>query len=84
MNPAASTVALIFGAVVISDLAGAQQGERGGPTLSPQGAAVHFVDLSDGAKLPTKVTVRFGLRDMGVAPSGGQLALPGPGGRRIG
>ena len=70
MNPAASTVALIFSAVVISGLAWAQQVERGGPTPSPQGAAVHFVGLSDGAKLPTKVTVRFGLRDMGVAPAG--------------
>ena len=70
MNPAASTVALIFGAVVISGFAWAQQGERGGPTPSPQGAAVHFVGLNDGAKLPTRVTIRFGLRDMGVAPAG--------------
>jgi hypothetical protein len=70
MNPAASTVAIIFGAVVISGLAWAQQGEHGGPTPSPQGAAVHFVGLNDGAKLPTRVTIRFGLRDMGVAPAG--------------
>ena len=48
----------------------AQQGGRGGPTPSPQGAAVHFVGLNDGAKVPTKVTIRFGLRDMGVAPAG--------------
>ena len=48
----------------------AQQGERGGPTPSPQGAAVHFVGLNDGAKLPPRVTIRFGLRDMGVAPAG--------------
>ena len=83
MNPAASTVALIFGAVVISGLAGAQQGERGGhaPSLRPTKRTA----APWGEKLPTKVTVRFGLRDMmGVAPSGGQLALPGPGGRRIG
>ena len=60
MNPTASTVALICGAVVISGLAWAQQGERGGPTPSPQGAAVHFVGLNDGAKLPTRVTIRFG------------------------
>src|SRR3954470_12783654 len=70
MNPTASTVALICGAVVISGLAWAQQGERGGPTPSPQEAAVHFVGLNDGAKLPTKVTIRFGLRGMGVAPAG--------------
>ena len=48
----------------------AQQGERGGPTPSPQGAAVHFVGLNDGANLPSRVTIRFGLRDMGVAPAG--------------
>jgi hypothetical protein len=77
MNPAASTVALIFGAVVISGLAWAQQGEHGGPTPSPQGAAVHFVGLNDGAKLPTRVTIRFGLRDMGVAPAGLERANSG-------
>ena len=77
MNPAASTVALIFGAVVISGLAWAQQGERGGPTPSPQGAAVHFVGLNDGAKLSTRVTIRFGLRDMGVAPAGLERANSG-------
>jgi hypothetical protein len=51
-------------------LRGPSKGERGGPTRSPQGVAVHFVGLDDGAKLPTKVTIRFGLRDMGVAPVG--------------
>src|SRR3954452_10299626 len=48
----------------------AQQGERGGPTPSPEGAAVHFVGLNDGAKLSPRVTIRFGLRNMGVAPAG--------------
>jgi hypothetical protein len=70
MNHVASTVALTLCAVVISGFAGAQQRERGGPTPSSQGAAVHFVGLNDGANLPTKVTIRFGLRDMGVAPAG--------------
>ena len=31
---------------------------------------MHFVGLADGAQLPTKVTIRFGLRGMGVAPAG--------------
>src|SRR5215475_9714698 len=43
---------------------------RGGPTPSPPGAAAHFVELKDGDSVPTKVTVRFGLREMGVAPAG--------------
>ena len=42
----------------------------GGPTPSPLGAAAHFVELKDGDTVPTKVTVRFGLREMGVAPAG--------------
>src|SRR5262245_7320261 len=40
------------------------------PTPSPPGAAAHFLELKDGDTVPTKVTVRFGLREMGVAPAG--------------
>src|SRR5580704_5127504 len=43
---------------------------KGGPTPSPPGAAVYFVDLKDGATLPPKATIHFGLRGMGVAPAG--------------
>jgi hypothetical protein len=43
---------------------------RGGPTPSPAGAAVYFIDLKTGATLPPKSTVHFGLRGMGVAPAG--------------
>ena len=77
MIAAKSSIALILSAVVTSGLAWAQRGDRGGPTPSPQGAAVHFVGLNDGAKLPTRVTIRFGLRDMGVAPAGLERANSG-------
>ena len=51
--------------------AGAAQAQtKGGPTPSAPGAAVHFVDIKDGATLPTKPTIHFGLRNMGVAPAG--------------
>jgi uncharacterized protein DUF4399 len=39
-------------------------------TPAPPGAEVYFIDLKDGARLPTKFRVNFGLRNMGVAPAG--------------
>ena len=55
-------------AAVVSDLAQAQT--KGGPTPAAPGAAVYFVDIKEGATLPTKPTIHFGLRNMGVAPAG--------------
>ena len=43
---------------------------KGGPTPSAPGAAVYFVGVKDGDTLPTKPTIHFGLRNMGVAPAG--------------
>jgi Domain of unknown function (DUF4399) len=42
----------------------------GGPSPSAPGAMVYFVDLKDGQTVPTKFTVHFGLKGMGVAPAG--------------
>ncbi|WP_245431303.1 DUF4399 domain-containing protein [Rhodoplanes roseus] len=56
-----------------SDHAGhtsAPAGQRGGPVASPPGAAVYFVALRDGAVVPPKFVVNFGLTAMGVAPAG--------------
>ncbi len=39
-------------------------------TPAPPGAEVYFVDLKDGARVPTKFRINFGLRNMGVAPAG--------------
>ncbi len=44
--------------------------QAGGPTPSAPGAEVYFVDLKDGATVPEKVTLYFGLRNMGIAPAG--------------
>jgi len=58
---------LIAGAIGSAD---AQPKPTGGPTPSPPGASVYFVDLKDGQTVPTKFTVHFGLKGMGVAPAG--------------
>ncbi len=57
-----------------SQLAAAQ---TGGPTPSPPGAAVYFIGLKDGDTIPTKSTIHFGLRGMGVAPAGSDRANSG-------
>ena len=54
----------------ILTLSGAALAQAGGPTPSPPGAAVYFIGLKDGDTLPTKSTIHFGLRGMGVAPAG--------------
>ena len=41
-----------------------------GETPAPEGAEVYFIDLEDGATLTNPVTLRFGLKGMGVAPAG--------------
>jgi hypothetical protein len=46
------------------------QARTGGPSPSAPGATVYFVDLKDGQTVPTKFTVHFGLKGMGVAPAG--------------
>jgi hypothetical protein len=58
-------------AVICVALASTAHGQaRGGPTPSPGGAAVYFIDLKNGDTLPPKAVVHFGLRGMGVAPAG--------------
>jgi hypothetical protein len=49
---------------------GAAAALTGGPTPSPPGAEVYFADLKNGAVIPPKVTISFGLKNMGVAPAG--------------
>jgi hypothetical protein len=49
----------------------------GGPTASAPGAAVYFTDLKDGATVDPKVNIRFGLKNMNVAPAGSDRANSG-------
>lgn len=46
------------------------QSQRGGPSAADPGASVYFIDLKDGAIVPPKFTVHFGLKGMGIAPAG--------------
>ena len=41
-----------------------------GETPAPEGAAVYFINVKDGDTLNNPVTIRFGLKGMGVAPAG--------------
>jgi hypothetical protein len=41
-----------------------------GRTPAPEGAEVYFISPKDGETVTSPVTVRFGLRGMGVAPAG--------------
>ena len=56
--------------IAASGTAYSQANAGGGPTPSPPGAAVYFIDLKNGDTLPSKSTIHFGLRGMGVAPAG--------------
>jgi hypothetical protein len=70
----ASILVPFFGTLILCDAA---LGQTGGPTPSPPGAAVYFIGLKDGDTLPTKATIHFGLRGMGVAPAGSDRANSG-------
>jgi hypothetical protein len=63
-------VALLFVGMSECDVAVAQTQRTGGLTRSPPGAEVYFIDLKDGATVPAKLKLYFGLRNMGVAPAG--------------
>lgn len=48
-----------------------------GRTPSPKGAEVYFIAPADGATVTSPVTIKFGLKGMGVAPAGIQLENTG-------
>jgi hypothetical protein len=72
-----SVMTLLFVGATTCGVAFAEERRTGGPTPSAEGAGVYFVELKDGASVPTKVTIRFGLREMGVAPAGSDRANSG-------
>jgi hypothetical protein len=58
-------VFLALGAILLTTVALAQD-----RAPSPAGAEVYFIAPRDGAKIHGPITVRFGLKGMGVAPAG--------------
>ncbi len=44
---------------------------------TPEGAEVYFISPANGALVSSPVTVRFGLRNMGVAPAGADFPASG-------
>src|SRR4051794_29750027 len=71
--PALIRPALIYPALIYVAMSGVAHGQAkptGGPTPSPAGATVYFIDVKDGATIAPKTIVHFGLRGMGLAPAG--------------
>jgi hypothetical protein len=64
-----ATIAVIVG-LCLAAPAFPQATSQGGPTPSPAGAKVEFIDIKDGAVIGPKTTIHFGLHGMGVAPAG--------------
>jgi hypothetical protein len=56
--------------------AGAQQSAPA-KNPSPANARIFFIDLKDGATVPSKVKIRFGIENMEIAPAG--VARPNTG-----
>jgi hypothetical protein len=66
-------VSLVLAVLAMTALIGATRlafAQSSPRTPSPPGAVVYFIDIKDGAHLPEKFTVRFGLKNMGLAPAG--------------
>ena len=64
-----ATIAVLAG-LLFAGPAFPQAATQGGPTASPPGAKVEFIDIKDGAVIGPKTTIHFGLHGMGVAPAG--------------
>jgi hypothetical protein len=57
--------------------AGTCLAEQGVSTPSVEGSAVYIISPADGETVSSPVTIRFGLRGMGVAPAGTDIPTTG-------
>ena len=67
--PIASVLLLLLSGAALAQ----QQAAELPRTAAPEGAEVYIQSPEDGATVSSPVTVRFGLRGMGVAPAGVQF-----------
>lgn len=56
--------------VALANTAGAQDTAKPARSKAPAGTELYFIAPDDGATVGTEVTVRFGLKGLGVAPAG--------------
>lgn len=68
---------LAAGLILMAALGLASAVQAAGPTAAPEGAELYFITPADGATVSSPVTVHFGLRGMGVAPAGVEMARTG-------
>jgi hypothetical protein len=71
--PIASMLLLLLPAAVLAQQPAAELPR----SPAPEGAEVYIVSPEDGAEVSSPVTIRFGLRGMGVAPAGIQFQNTG-------
>ena len=57
-------------AIMAASMMLAAGGALAGDTPAPEGAELYFISPQDGEVVSSPVTVRFGLKGMGVAPAG--------------
>jgi hypothetical protein len=69
MHPFRATLLAVASAAIAASATLAQDSELP-RTTAPEGASVYIISPADGATLSSPVTVRFGLRGMGVGPAG--------------
>ena len=60
----------VLGAVLLGAFIAAPALAESLRVKAPEGAAVYFISPSDGTTLSSPVTVKFGLKGLGVAPAG--------------
>jgi uncharacterized protein DUF4399 len=74
-----SRVCLFLVAAVALDARMEAGAQRAAPTRTPSSpnAKVYFIDLKDGATIPSKAKLRFGIENMEIAPAG--VAKPNTG-----